>query len=355
MPDISVSTPAAGSAPARRILVSAIAGQNAYILFALAFIAAVTLIMPNSALLSPPALKQFFLFLAISAIYGLFAQMAAHFARTKSLDASIAYGLRQVLGAENLARAAPTLLVIAAFVFSFATFKAHIPLLNPYSWDPAFAALDRALHFGRSPWLWVSDVTGYGAFTRLMDFVYYLWFPVIFGAAAAAAMAPGGGALRHRFLLAFALSWVFIGCLSATLFSSAGPIYFDLVTSGASEFTALTAQLEAVNQSAPLRALQVRDMLWAAYTGEAQSVISGISAMPSMHNAICVLLLLVARHVNKWLAAAAAVYGLAIFIGSVHLGWHYAADAYVAAILTIIIWKAAGYIADAEAKRSQPA
>ena len=339
---------------APRFHLKAAEGQGAYIFIALGFIIAVATALPNSERLTAPALKQFFLFLAISSIYGLFAQMGAHYCATRSLDASIRHGLRRILGAQNMARAAPTLLIIAAFVFSFATFKAHIPSLNPYSWDPAFAALDQALHFGRSPWLWVSDVTGYGAFTRVMDFVYYLWFPVIFGAAATAAMTPGNGALRHRFLLSFALAWIIIGCIFATLLSSAGPIYFDLVTGGMSEFTALTAQLEQVNEAAPLRTIEVRDMLWASYTGEAKSVISGISAMPSMHNALCALLFLAARHVNKWLAAAAALFGFAIFTGSIHLGWHYATDGYLAVTLTLIVWKAAGYIAAAQARGSQP-
>jgi hypothetical protein len=350
--------PLSVSAPRTRALrfhVTAAEGQRAYFFIALGFIIAVGYALPNPALLTVPALKQFFLFLAVSSIYGLFAQMGAHYVSTRSLNASITYGLRRILGAQNMARAAPTLLIIAAFVFSFATFKTHIPSLNPYSWDAAFAEFDRALHFGRSPWLWVFDVTGYGAFTRLMDFVYYLWFPVIFGAAAAVAMAPGNGALRHRFLLSFALAWIIIGCIFATLMSSAGPIYFDLVNGGASEFAALNAQLERVNEAAPLRAIEVRDMLWAAYTGEAQSVISGISAMPSMHNAVCVLLFLAARHISPWLAAAAALYGLAIFIGSIHLGWHYAVDAYAAAILTAAIWKAAGFIAGREAARIQTA
>lgn len=338
---------------ARKLFQTAIAGQRAYVATALAFIAAGTIALPNPTLLSAPAIAQFFTFLGLSLTYGLFAHMLARLLSTRSLDASMDHGMRRILAWDNLTRAAPTVFLIAAFVFTFPSFKAHIPVINPYSWDPALASIDQMLHLGKAPWRWIEDLAGYGRITNLIDDIYYLWFPVTFASAAVAAMTPGNGVLRHRFLLSFALTWIVIGCLFAVGLASVGPVFYDRLTGAPSEFTALTARLEAVNEVSPLRALEVRDMLWAAYTGASDSIVSGISAMPSMHNAICVLMLLAARHINKWLAAAAALYGFAIFIGSVHLGWHYAIDAYLAAFLTIAIWKAAGRIAAAEAQRAQ--
>jgi hypothetical protein len=41
----------------------------------------------------------------------------------------------------------------------------------------------------------------------------------------------------------------------------------------------------------------------------------------------------------RWIAIA---YAFVILLGSVHLGWHYAADGYVAAGVTWLIWAAMG-------------
>ena len=60
--------------------------------------------------------------------------------------------------------------------------------------------------------------------------------------------------------------------------------------------------------------------LWQHHIGNFSSLVSGISAMPSMHNAMCALLFLAARHVKRWKAMVAALYAVLIFAGSVHLG-----------------------------------
>ncbi len=329
-------------------------GQRTFVLVALAFVATGSLLLPNPGLLTLPVITQFLLFNLLSLIYAVVAHILAHLAASRSLNLSVDHAFKNVLALENLSRAVPSLLLIGAFMFTFPSFKSHIPELNPYSWDPMFAQVDRVLHFGKSPWQWLEEITGYGAFTIFIDKVYYLWFPVTFASAAVAVTASGDSALRHRFLLTFVLSWIVIGCMLATGLSSVGPIFYDRLHGGASEFTALVARLVETNDQSPLQALVVRDMLWQSYTDSSNTIVSGISAMPSMHNAICVLLFLAARHVNRWLALGAALYAFAIFAGSVHLGWHYAVDGYAAAVLVAILWKAAGYAVTA-ATPQQPA
>ena len=88
----------------------------------------------------------------------------------------------------------------------------------------------------------------------------------------------------------------------------------------------------------------VREALWLDYKMVFEGTISGISAMPSLHNAMCVLLFLAARNIDRRLAAAAAIFALLIFIGSVHLGWHYAIDAYISLFGVLVIWKLAGFL-----------
>lgn len=67
-------------------------------------------------------------------------------------------------------------------------------------------------------------------------------------------------------------------------------------------------------------------------------------AMPSMHVAIAVLLALFGWRLNRWAGAALTLFALLIMVGSVHLGWHYAVDGYVSAVVGIGIWYAVGWV-----------
>jgi hypothetical protein len=50
----------------------------------------------------------------------------------------------------------------------------------------------------------------------------------------------------------------------------------------------------------------------------------------------------------EWTKAAAHIliaHMILIFLGSIHLGWHYAVDAYAAWAITLVLWPTAYYIA----------
>jgi PAP2 superfamily len=318
-------------------------GQAAFVLLSLLFISFGAAFLPNPNLLTATTIIQLLMFSGLSLCFALAAHTIAKFAQTRSIEKTIDYTFHVLMKRKNLIRAVPTVLLVGVFMFTFPSFKSHIPMINPFSWDASIAHFDRMIHFGHAPWELIAAVTGYGSFTVKIDQFYYLWFPVIFTSTAAVALIPGHNVWRHRYLLSFILAWILIGSIMAVAYSSAGPIYFDRLNGGVSEFTPLIANLEAVNAQSALRTLMIRDQLWEAYVNASGEVISGISAMPSMHNAICVLMFLAARHagfVLKWLAAA---YALTIFVGSVHLGWHYASDGYVSALIVMGIWKFTGW------------
>ena len=67
--------------------------------------------------------------------------------------------------------------------------------------------------------------------------------------------------------------------------------------------------------------------------------------MPSMHVAEAVLFAILGWKANRWLGEALTLFALITQVGSVHLGWHYAIDGYLAAVAVVPIWLLGGWIA----------
>ena len=115
-----------------------------------------------------------------------------------------------------------------------------------------------------------------------------------------------------------------------------------MVVDGQSPYADLMNYLNAsgYNQSTPLLALQNQKLLLNSYlSGVHLEFGGGISAMPSLHVAIAYLFVLVGMKIHNLLGVVFSCYALLIFLGSVHLGWHYALDGYVAIVAVLLIWK----------------
>jgi hypothetical protein len=236
--------------------------------------------------------------------------------------------------------------ILAAFMAAFLYFKMKIPYFHPYGWDETLAAWDRTLFFGYDAWEVMQPVIGYGPVTRVIDFFYMLWVPMVFifwGWTFVDARVERS--LRQRYWLATILIWIIGGVVLATVFSSAGPCYYPAIT-GVDDpsYRRLMTYLQDLNSSSPIYALEMQDFLWLSYTG-AVSEPGGISAAPSLHNAQAVLFALVAYRFNKWFGHVMAAFAVLIFVGSVHLGWHYAVDGIMGAVVALAVWNAVGYFA----------
>jgi hypothetical protein len=293
-------------------------------------------VLDNGALASPMLRYTALSIVAILSVYGLAWWRPGWLARALPPD-----GRDNGLPSQRVLQGLLTIVLLPVFFGAFSLFKTMIPAINPFAWDAAFAAWDAILHGGTDPWRLLQPVLGYPAVTRALDLVYALWFFVVFGAFLWQAFSVRKADRRMRFLLSFVLSWIAIGTLGAILLSSAGPVYFAPVTGEESRFAELLAYLRGSDFQNPLLAVQTHDMLWQTYVlGEAQ-LGHGISAMPSMHVAAAVLTVCLFWRSGPLARVGAMLFVAAIFLGSIHLAWHYAIDGYLAAAMAWAIWRAA--------------
>ncbi len=235
---------------------------------------------------------------------------------------------------------------IAVFIFMciFEEIKTNIPAVNPYSWDETFMFWDKWLHFGQHPWEWLQPIIGYPIVTFVISKFYAIWLVVMWMVWMWLAFDTKLSHLRTRFFTSYMLVWMLGGSLLAIVFSSVGPCYYTNIGLSPDPYSGLMAYLNSANTVYPVEALAVQDMLWQSYTGEI-SIIAGISAMPSMHNATTLLFVLTVWPVSRKLGIVLALFAFVIFIGSIHLGWHYAIDTYLAYAVTIFCWWIAGHFA----------
>jgi hypothetical protein len=242
-----------------------------------------------------------------------------------------------VFNADRL-RGVPYLLLIPPLMTTFSSFKRHITDIQPFYLDSKLFEIDRALHLGADPWSILHPVIGHPIITKFIDLIYVSWYSVLtlFIVAVAWSATPR---LRARFFLSYSMCWIVLGSALAILMSSAGPCFLDEINGVDSAYEPLFEYLHTVSGQYPLVALELQAHLWDAFEANAKDLVSGISAMPSIHVAVAFLIALTARKINRFAGALAYSYSALILIGSVHLGWHYAIDGYASIVLMIPIWR----------------
>lgn len=224
---------------------------------------------------------------------------------------------------------------------AFAIYKPHIPDFVPFSWDPALIALDRMILFGADAWMLTHAVFSNATVSFVIDRLYIIWLIVLITAYLFIIVQPLWDWRRLAILMAITISWLLFGGLTATIFSSAGPIFVSQVY-GDSTFEPLIATLNAqADLAAPtlrFSVLNASEFLWDGYSKVEDVPFLGISAFPSMHVCMVALIWFYARAYGRAWGWFTGVYMLMILIGSVHLGWHYLADGLASIVFAWITW-----------------
>jgi hypothetical protein len=248
------------------------------------------------------------------------------------IAAPTARNSERVLGAVLVAALA------APFQSTFNSVKQLIGTLRGFTWDARLAEADRWLHFGRQPWEWLAPVVTHRGAILFLDVGYMLWFPAIFGFLFWAAWTADRTLRRHA-LVSVVLVWALCGNVAAMALPSAGPCYYDAVVAGRNPFAPLMTALDTHHERGFLLARFNQLALWHAMRSNTWLPFGGVSAMPSVHVAMAVLIALVGRARHAGYGMLLTVFALITMIGSIVLGWHYAIDGYVGAVMAYAIWR----------------
>lgn len=249
-----------------------------------------------------------------------------------------------VFSPRPLRNALPILALFILFMSAFTSMKGMIPAFRDYSWDQAFMRWDQVVHLGWHPWQLFEPVFHYPIVTFAINVVYNVWFFVMLSVLFWQIFSLQNPFLRMRFLWVFFASWIIGGNLLATLFSSAGPCYYDVFGTGENPYVTLLEYLRLADESFPIWALTTQTALLDAHTNNTMGIGVGISAMPSMHVATATLFALVGMQTNRVLGVILVIFAVLIYLGSIHLAWHYAVDGIAGVLLTLALWWAAGHI-----------
>lgn len=239
--------------------------------------------------------------------------------------------------------ALPLMLAMVVFNKGMLEMKPMIALIKPFTYDHALMQLDRSLHFGVDPWILLQPVFGNDVGTLFLGIAYDLWFFALFGIFVWFGFSRSMSQVRTQFFVAYMLTWWIGGGIIATMFSSAGPVYYSDIGLSPDPYKPLFQFLYDVNSRIPIWNLDMQRFLWDSYVTNKDPL--GISAFPSMHNAMAFLFALVTWKCNRKLGIAFAVFTALIFFASVHLGWHYAVDGYGAFALALVFWWMGGIFA----------
>jgi hypothetical protein len=231
-------------------------------------------------------------------------------------------------------------IIFPLFLGAYTWAKCSIPFAVGYGWEAFWANTDHRI-FGEDAWRWAHAMLP-DFLAPVMSFFYAIGWGFAFVFSGTLISAFASRRFTAIYFTALMLSWLLGGIFVAYEISAAGPAFAHLNDPMlAGRFGPLRAELI---DSLGRDDIIIRTQRYLAAGVNAKIAIkgAGISAMPSMHIATATICLLAARG-SRWFWLA-LLFLLLTFFGSIYLGYHYAVDAPVAAIIAVICWKVADRI-----------
>ncbi len=210
-------------------------------------------------------------------------------------------------------------LVLAPVLSVHFVLKSFIWLVNPRTWDTQLWELDRIVHFGLSPTLFLTVAFADGGFLRFLDVVYSgAYFFLIVVSVPVLLIVPEP-ARRMAFLSAYAFIWM-AGSVLYLALPSWGPVFV------------VSDLFSAVLRHMPVT-VSVQEVLF----GEISSLVhqplaprvvrfGSVAAFPSLHLAVVTVFTVASRWVSGRWFLANLVLVILMLVGSVVTGYHYLVD-----------------------------
>ena len=204
--------------------------------------------------------------------YGLFFPLIlagigwAHITLRLSQRRRLAY--RIMFGPERIGRLLAGIVLLSVMVpfhTAFNAVKTLVPLDQGFAFDRFFADLDKTLFFGADPFALLYAAGKPEWLLRALELNYSnFWFVICFGMVYWVAVSPRLDGIRVRYFVSFLLTWAIVGNVLATIFSSAGPVYYGHVTGDYARFADQVAFL-ATTADEVGSAARYQTYLWEMY------------------------------------------------------------------------------------------
>jgi len=224
------------------------------------------------------------------------------------------------------------------FSAAFGIVKINIPYVVPFYADEMLANFDAALHFGHDPWVLThnfSDLIHH----RVVEILYFdIWLLPAWFLPLLMALTDSNTERTNRYLVLFAICWIGLGNVIATMFSSVGPVYYDNLM-GTERFAGLALAIDNAGFNNSFLGY-IQNHLWEQYAENGQSLGSGISAFPSVHVGVATLVAFYLAERSRFLMPVGVLFVAAICFASVYNGWHYAVDGYFSVAAMSLAWVA---------------